>query len=122
MGTHKDLLVWQNSMQLVSDIYLMTGDFPKREQFGITDQIRRAAVSVPANISEGSARQVPNEFHYFLRISFGSLIELETLLQISLNLKYLSATDHEKLHNQIITLTNQLTKLLRAIKQKRTSS
>ena len=122
MGTHKDLFVWQNSMQLVSDIYLITRDFPKREQFGITDQIRRAAVSVPANISEGSARQATNEFHHFLRISFGSLIELETLLQISLNLKYLSATDHEKLHNQIITLTNQLTKLLRAIKQKRTSS
>ncbi len=111
MGTHKDLLVWQNSMQLVSEVYLMTGDFPKREQFGITDQIRRAAVSIPTNISEGSARQTPNEFHHFLRISFGSLIELETLLQISLNLKYLSETNHKNLHNQIIILTNQLAKL-----------
>lgn len=119
MGTHKDLFVWQNSMQLVSDIYLITRDFPKREQFGITDQIRRAAVSIPVNISEGAARKLPGEFYQFLRISFGSLAEVETLLIIAFNLGYLPASSYEELHKQIFTITNQLNKLLQAIKQKR---
>ncbi len=119
MGTHKDLIVWQNSMLLVNEVYRITRDFPKSEQFGITDQVRRAAISVPANISEGSARLTPGEFHHFLRISFGSLTELETLLQISLNLGYLKTPDHENLQNQIILLTSLLTGLIRAINRKK---
>jgi len=90
MGTHKQLEVWKNSVRLTIDVYQKTNGFPKHEQFGLTCQIRRAAVSVPANISEGAARLHPKEFAYFLRVSFGSLSELETLLLISAELCYLS--------------------------------
>lgn len=119
MGTYKDLVVWRNSMSLVSAVYKITGNFPKYELFGITDQLRRAAVSIPVNISEGAARKLPGEFYQFLRISFGSLAEVETLLLIAFNLGYLPELSHEELHKQIFTITNQLNKLLQAIKQKR---
>ena len=118
MGTHKQLEVWKNSIELVKEIYKQTTGFPKNELYGLTNQIRRAAVSVPANISEGSARMRPKEFHYFLRISFGSLTELETLLIIATELGYLSNEDYAGLQKHIKIITVQLCGLIHAIEKK----
>ena len=118
MKTHKDLNVWIRSVELVKEVYLQTADFPKNEIYGLTNQIRRAAVSVPANISEGSARINSKEFRYFLRVSFANLAELETLLLISKDLGYLSQTNHDCLNERIKILTVQLNKLMKAIKVK----
>ena len=82
LKTHKDLDVYQNSMELVTDIYHMTKFFPREEQYGLTSQIRRSAVSVPSNIAEGAARKSKPEFIQFLYIALGSLSELETQLII----------------------------------------
>ncbi|MEZ4484825.1 MAG: four helix bundle protein [Syntrophotaleaceae bacterium] len=80
---HKDLDVWRSSMALVTEIYRLTGNFSKDEIYGLTNQIRRAAVSVPSNIAEGAARHSKKEFLQFLYVSLGSLAELETQLLIS---------------------------------------
>lgn len=90
---HKDLDVWQFSMSLVSEIYRLTGTFPKEEIYGLTNQMRRAAVSVPSNIAEGAARNSKKEFLQYLYVSLGSLAELETQLLISKNLGYLASPD-----------------------------
>ena len=84
MGQHfKDLVVWQKAMEMVAEVYRLTDSFPKREVYGLTDQIRRAAVSVPSNIAEGQAHHNNREFVHFLRHSLGSLAELETHLNIA---------------------------------------
>jgi len=75
---HKDLEVWKKSMDLVSNIYKITESFPNKELYGLTNQIRRAAVSVPSNIAEGAARSSKREFIQFLYVALGSLSELET--------------------------------------------
>ncbi len=90
MKKHKDLDVWKKSILLVTLIYDVTKGFPNEEMYGLTNQIRRSAVSVPSNIAEGSARQGDKEFAHFLYISLGSLSELETQLIIANNLNYLS--------------------------------
>jgi four helix bundle protein len=76
--SYRDLVAWQKAMDLVADIYRLTSDFPKEEIYGLTSQLRRAAVSVPSNIAEGQGRDGGGEFKYFLRLSLGSLMELET--------------------------------------------
>jgi len=91
--SYKDLVVWQKGMELVSRIYLITKRFPAAEQFGLTSQIQRAAVSIPANIAEGYGRNTKNEYANFLRIARGSLTELETLLLIAKQQSYCSEND-----------------------------
>jgi four helix bundle protein len=81
MAQHfKDLVVWQRAMDMVAEVYELTDCFPKRAVYSLTDQIRRAAVSVPSNIAEGQAHHSHREFRHFLRHSAGSLAELETQL------------------------------------------
>lgn len=80
--THKNLEAWKESINLVVDIYKITQQFPKDELYGLTNQIRRSAVSIPSNIAEGCARQTPKETAQFLHISLGSVAELETQLII----------------------------------------
>ena len=87
---YRDLLVWQKAMELVTEVYRVTGRFPDDEKFGITAQIRRAAVSVPSNIAEGYGRNMLKDYIRFLRVARGSLLELETQVIISKNLKYIS--------------------------------
>jgi four helix bundle protein len=118
MKTHKDLDLWKGAMKLVKDTYNITADFPKTEVFGLTSQIRRAAVSVPANISEGSARKSTKEFRYFLRVAFGSLSELETLLLLSNDLDFLTADNYKILHETIKLLTVQLSNLMKTLELK----
>jgi four helix bundle protein len=91
MPGYKDLAAWQKAMSLVTDIYRVTRGFPKEEIFGLTSQIRRAAVSVPSNIAGGYGRNSRNEFHHFIGQARGSLAELETQIEIACNLGYLPA-------------------------------
>ena len=89
--THYDLIAWQEAMNLVEAIYRDTEDFPRKETFGLTAQIRRAAVSIPSNLAEGSARNSRKELVQFVGISCGSLAELQTQLQLAVRLGYLEA-------------------------------
>lgn len=88
MATYKDLLAWQKAVDLVTEVYRSTESFPKSESYGITCQLRRAAVSIPANIAEGQGRLTPGEFRQFLGYAPGSLLELETLVIVAGNLKF----------------------------------
>ena len=86
---YRDLVVWQKAMDVVSDVYRLSKSWPKEELYGLTNQIRRAAVSVPANIAEGQGRTGKREFLHHLSIANGSLHETETLLLIALDLGFL---------------------------------
>src|ERR1051325_5800610 len=110
---HKKLLCWQKSMELSVVVYRLTETFPRAELYGLTSQIRRAAVSVPANISEGAAGRSPDEFKNFLRIAIGSLNELSTLLEISSRVGYLKqeeASEAQRLLDECLALTFGLRK------------
>jgi four helix bundle protein len=85
---HKDLEAWKESMRLVEEVYKISAQFPKQELYGLTSQIRRAAVSIPSNLSEGAARNGNKEYINFLGISLGSLAEVETQLIIASRLGY----------------------------------
>jgi four helix bundle protein len=87
--SYKDLVVWQKAMDLVTSTYRATQKFPKDEVFGLTSQARRAAVSIPSNIAESQGRLSEKEFRHFLGQARGSLLELETQLQVAENLGYL---------------------------------
>jgi four helix bundle protein len=89
VSTHRNLLAWQESMNLVELIYQETKSFPGDERFGLTAQMRRAALSVPSNIAEGAARNSSGEFCQFLGIASGSMAELETQLELGVRLGYL---------------------------------
>ena len=93
MNEYKKLRVWQESMNLVKEIYLVTFNFPSNEKYGLTNQLRRSAVSVPSNIAEGAGRNTKGEFKNFLGNANGSLFELETQLIISKNLNYINEND-----------------------------
>ena len=87
--THKDLDVWRKSMDFVTKLYKTTAVFPKEEMYGLSSQMRRAAVSIPSNIAEGAARKSNKEFIQFLHIALGSTVEIETQLIVSKNLKFI---------------------------------
>ena len=112
--SHKDLKVWQESMTLVVQIYKISEDFPKHEVYGLTSQIRRAAVSIPSNIAEGAGRKGENEFTRFLYIALGSLSEVETQLEISHRLGYIK--DIEVINNSIYFIRNMLANLIKSLK------
>ncbi|RDI57558.1 four helix bundle protein [Flavobacterium glaciei] len=90
MSTFRDLLIWQKSMILVTDIYQLTNTFPKEEIYGLTSQIRRCAVSIPSNIAEGYGRDGNKDYLKFLNIATASLFEMQTQIEIAFNLKYLT--------------------------------
>lgn len=117
MKTHKDLDVWKKSVLLVTSIYEVTKAFPKDEVYGITNQIRRTAVSIPSNIAEGSARQGDKEFAQFLYISLGGLSELETQLIIANNLKYLTLNDYEFTIDLLEEIRKMLLSLIKFVKK-----
>lgn len=97
MQTYKDLIVWQKSIELVLEIYKITGQFPNDEKFGLVSQMRRCSVSVPSNIAEGYARKNRKENAQFVNISFGSATELETQIIISKKLNFLEETQWNKI-------------------------
>ncbi len=117
MKDYKELVVWQRAVELATQIYKMTSEFPSAERFGLTAQIRRAVTSVPANIAEGWARSSTREYMQFLFISRGSLSELETHLIVSRNLGLLQPShlaDAQAEIEQIGKMVNGLIQSLRA--------
>ena len=120
METHKDLRVWQQSIEMVTSIYLLTRSFPKEELFGLVSQLRRAAVSVPSNIAEGYARSTDKEKLHFLRISSGSMSEIETQLMLCLNLEYIDRDKYEELSETVTSVWKQLNSLISSIKKRLT--
>ena len=113
---HKKLDVWLKSINLVQNIYEITKSFPKAEDYGLTSQIRRSAVSIPANIAEGAARQTKKEFIQFLHVAQGSLSELDTHMEIALKLDYVQKNSIDEISvimNDIDKMTTGLIKSLR---------
>ena len=115
MKTHRDLDVYKGAISLICFIYKQTSDFPKHEIFGLTSQLRRASVSVAANISEGAGRLSSREYVRFLRISNGSLSELETLTIIASRIGYFSKETEQSIMEQIKIITVQINNLMKAI-------
>ena len=115
MKTHKDLDIWKNGLELVTDIYEFTKDFPKEEIYGLTSQMRRAAISYPSNIAEGAARNSKADYVRFIYISLGSLSELETQVIISKKLGYVS--DNEKILNEIEKLRKMTLNFINYLKE-----
>ncbi|WP_147676165.1 four helix bundle protein [Algibacter pacificus] len=99
---YTDLDVWKNSRELVQLVYQLTKCFPKEELYGLTNQIRRCAVSVPSNIAEGCGRQSNKETIHFLYIAKGSLQEVETQLYLSFDLEYISEDDLKDILDKVI--------------------
>lgn len=121
METHRDLRVWQQSIDFVSSIYLMTRSLPKEELFGLVSQMRRTAVSVPSNIAEGYARGTDKEKIHFLRISSGSMSELETQLTLCLKLGYISQEEYNTTSEKLVSVWKQLNALISVIKKRSNS-
>jgi four helix bundle protein len=103
---HKDLDLWKKSMDLVETIYKLTQVFPDSEKFGLTSQMRRAAVSIPSNIAEGAARKGDKELIHFLHIALGSLSELETQYLIAIRLAFIK--NEETIEEQMIDVKKLL--------------
>jgi len=110
---YRDLEVWQKAMDLVVMCYQTTNKFPKNEIYGLTSQLQRAAVSVPANIAEGRQRQHSKEFLRHLSIAYGSLAEVETHLQIAERLNYL---DEDKM-NMMLNETSEIGKMINGLRK-----
>ena len=111
---YKDLLVWQKGMALTKLVYLLTQKFPAEERYGLTSQLRRAAVSIPSNIAEGQARRGTTEFLQFLSITQGSLAELETQLLLSIDLSYCKQLEADSALKEI----DELQKMIVFLKRK----
>lgn len=97
MHNYRELKVWQRAMDFVLEVYRVTNMFPKDEKFGLTSQLRRCAISIPSNISEGAGRATNNQFRYFLEIAMGSCNEAQTQLELSFRFNYLSKQDADKM-------------------------
>lgn len=106
--SYRDLRVWQKAVAVAADVYNLTDQFPKSEQFALTSQIRRAVVSIAANIAEGYGRDGSKEFAHFLRIAHGSLTETETLLVIAQNVSYCTQAECSTIEIQLDELGGML--------------
>ncbi len=115
---YQDLIAWQKAVALVTEIYGLTRDFPRDEIYGLTSQIRRAAVSVPSNIAEGQGRLTTGEFKSFLGHARGSLLELETQIVIAKNLRYMNEKDCGTLLSQTAEISRILHGLIKALEKR----
>jgi len=112
VNSHKDLLVWQRSMDLVEAVYRITAKLPASEQFGLTSQMRRSAVSIPSNVAEGYGRQATGEYRHHLSFSRGSLLELETQAMLCVRLKYLTEDELEPVLREIAEISKMFGSLI----------
>ena len=119
MKTFRELIVWQKAMSFVTEIYKVSKQFPKDETFGLTSQIKRSAVSIPSNISEGYGRQGLNDYLRFLNIAMASLFELQTQLEIAYNLEYINKEKFDNLYELTREIERMLSSFIRSIKSKR---
>lgn len=115
MKSYEELVVWQKAIDLVVDVYRITGLFPKTELYGLVSQMRRASVSIPSNIAEGYARKGRQEYIQFLRIAFGSGAELETQLKIAVRLMFVSKNETEKTEILLTEVMKMLNALIRSL-------
>ena len=116
--SYRDLIAWQRAMALVTSVYACTEGFPSRETFGLANQLRRAAVSVPSNIAEGKGRRSRREYVHFLYLARGSLFETETQLEIARNLGYLADDEIAGLRDQLSGVARVLNGLIQAIQRR----
>jgi four helix bundle protein len=114
-----DLRVWQGSMELVEEIYRVTAGLPQHEIYGLTNQLRRAAVSVPSNIAEGHAREHTKDYLHHVSMAQASLAEVETQLEIAVRLKYLCSQKFKALLDESTALGKQLYALRNALNRKK---
>ena len=117
MRSHSKLDVWNKSIDFVVAIYQATEAFPKEEKFGLTSQLRRAAVSIPANIAEGAARRSAKEYIQFLSHSQGSASEVETELLIAFRLGFLTKPRYEELYRDLDDIGRMITGVSKYLKQ-----
>jgi four helix bundle protein len=111
----RDLLVWKGALELAKAVYAATATWPASEQYGLTNQARRAAASITANIAEGQGRGKPNEFRQFLRYAYGSLCELEAHLDLAMHVGFLPAERHQALLEQSTPVARMLHGLMRSL-------
>jgi four helix bundle protein len=119
MKTYRELIVWQKSMNLVTDIYQSSKSFPNDENYGLTSQLRRSAISIPSNISEGYGRNSLNDYIRFLNISVGSLYEVQTQIEIAFNLKYINKEQFESFYDYTREIERMMSSLIRKLKEKK---
>ena len=115
---HEKLRVWSEAMDLSERIYTVSRDFPRQEDYGLTAQIRRSAVSIPSNIAEGCGRFHTRDFLQFLYVARGSLFELMTLLDLSVRLKYISDGQHDELRERSEQVLIALSGLIRSLENR----
>jgi len=117
--SYRELIAWQKAMDFAAEVYRITRGFPKDESYGVTSQLRRAAVSIPSNIAEGQGRQTTGEFRQFLGHARGSLLETETQILLSERLKYLDQKTTEALLEQSAELGRILNGLIGSLERSR---
>lgn len=115
INSYKDLLVWQKSVRLCKEIYVLSGKYPKHELYGLTSQIRRAVISIPSNIAEGRCRGTKKDFIQFLRIALGSSAELKTQIIISELLEYINSSDAIEINDKIEEISKMLTSMIKKL-------
>ena len=115
INSHKELIVWQKGVELSKKIYPLTEAFPKEEIYGITSQMRRAAVSIPSNIAEGRNRGTRKDFVQFLRIASGSVAELETQIEIAKQLPKMQAFSYQEIDILISEVSRMLTAMIKKL-------
>src|SRR3990170_1291659 len=116
---YRDLRVWQSGMDLVVMVYELSDKFPSKEVYGLTSQIRRAAVSVPSNIAEGHTRESTKEYLHHLSIAQASLAEVETQMEIAFRLKYCTQDELDKIVTHSTSLGKQLYSLRNALQSRK---
>jgi len=119
--SYRQLIAWQKAMDFVAEVYRVTRTFPKEEMYGVTSQLRRAAVSIPSNIAEGQGRQTTGEFRQFLGHARGSLLETETQILLSERLEYLGHKETESLIAQAAEVGRILNGLMNSLEKSRRS-
>ena len=118
MGTFRDLLIWQKSMVLVTEIYTLSNKFPNEEVYSLTSQLRRSAISVPSNIAEGYGRNGNKDYLKFLNIAIASLFEMQTQLEIAFNLKYITQLQFNKTYEESRETERMISSFIKKIKER----
>lgn len=114
--SYRDLVVWQKSVKIVTEIYELLKEMPQEETFGLTSQIKRSSISIPSNIAEGFGREHTKDFIRFLQISRGSLFELQTQLEICANLSYLKHEEWEDIFVKLMEIEKMINSLIKKLK------
>lgn len=120
--SYKELIVWQRAMELVVSIYTLTEHFPSSERYGLSSQMRRAAVSIPSNIAEGRRRSSRKDFRSFLVIAYASGAELETQVEIAKRLPFSSKLDYTEVDRLLLEVMKMLNRMVGSLKSQEATS